>query len=239
MRSPVNGIHMDSKFRQHHVSCDWESLLLLGGRDIDLEPTFSRSKVQALKKMVSRLPEKSSYVTPQTPRTVESNKASRRLLKKFGECTGQELGVCEKNIVNDKMPRVKVEWEPKFANVLPQTPRKNRRSIRKLNIKLMGGNPQSAGEQEIAPSSPRTPRKQIRCRHCGGEHWSHRCSNKKRPEETQKKEETMLKDLPPTEPGPKKKKYKFDFKVRKEGFKRRGNPRWVASPRYTSNESTL
>lgn len=235
MRSPVTGLQLDSKFMNHQVSCDWESLLLLGGRDIDLEPTFSRSKVHALKQMVERLPEKSG-LAPNTPRTIESNVATRRKLKKFGECAGQENGVSEKFITSDQMPRVKIHWEPKFASAFPDTPRQRRRPD--IKIKLVGGVPHANPEEaEVVPKGPRTPRKQIRCRHCDGAHWSHRCPNKIRRQEPRVCERTdnKLSDLPPTEPGPKKKKYKFDFKVRKEGFKRKGNSRWVASPRYTSN----
>eukprot|EP00493_Phyllostaurus_siculus_P004355 UN04375 len=131
MRSPIASLQPQRE--QHQVS--WESLLVMGSHTIDLEPTFSRVKVQALKKIIERLPEK-SFIPPNTPRTQENNIARRRQLGKFGECSDQEIGVVEK-IVN-KMPRVKIEWEPKFAKTLPQTPR-NRRSIRDLSVKTCGG----------------------------------------------------------------------------------------------------
>lgn len=243
MRSPIASLQPQRE--QHQVS--WESLLMMGSHTIDLEPTFSRVKVQALKKIVERLPEK-SFIPPNTPRTQENNIARRRQLAKFGECNDQEIGVVEK-IVN-KMPRVKIEWEPKFAKTLPQTPR-NRRSIRDLSVKLVGGIPH-ANPTKPRPASPRTPRKQIRCRHCSGSHWSHRCPNKIRRRESlqaQKMPEpapapvpvalpassSVLSKDPPTEPGPKTRKYKFDFKVRREGFQRRGKSKWMPSPRYTAD----
>jgi len=241
MRSPVAGIQPSRE--QHQVS--WESLLMMGSSIIDPEPTFSRVKVQALKKIVERLPEK-SLNTPNTPRTQENNVQRRRKLPKFGECQGQENGVPERNITSDKMPRVKVEWEPRFAKTLPQTPR-GRRSIRDLSIKLVGGVPH-ANASKPKVSSPRTPRKEIRCRHCGKAHWSHRCPNKVRRRESllqQKmpdlppvvksdpaKDKSVLSSEPPTEPGPKTRKYKFDFKVRRDGFQRRGKSKWMASPRF-------
>merc|ERR1719230_1157269 len=111
MRSPVAGIQRSRE--QHHVS--WESLLMMGSSVIDSESNFSRVKVQDLKKIVERLPEKSLLVAPNTPRTQENNVQRRRKLAKFGECQGQENGVPERNITSDKMPRVKVDWEPRFA----------------------------------------------------------------------------------------------------------------------------
>lgn len=236
MRSPVAGIQPGRE--QHQVS--WESLLMMGSSNIDLEPTFSRVKVQALKRIVQRLPEKSLFA-PNTPRTQENNVSGRRHLTKFGECQNQQVGVVEK-IVN-KMPRVKVEWEPKFARTFPKTPR-GRRSIRDLTVKLVGGIPHAdPGKQKV--SSPRTPRKQIRCRHCKGSHWSHRCPNKIRRRESLKLQKmpekvepapastSILSTEPPTEPGEKKRKYKFDFKVRRDGFQRRGKSKWMPSPRFT------
>lgn len=245
MRSPVAVSSFSSRDREQQVS--WESLLMLGSHTIDLEPTFSRVKVQALKKIVEKLPEK-PLLTPNTPRTQENNIARRRQLTKFGECQKQEVGVVEK-IVN-KMPRVKIEWEPKFAKTLPQTPR-GRRSIRDLSVKLVGGIPH-ANPSKAKVSSPRTPRKQIRCRHCSGAHWSHRCPVKIRRRESLKQQKmpevcptaaasppeaapsnSILAKSPPDEPGPKTRKYKFDFKVRREGFQRRGKSKWMPSPRYT------
>jgi len=244
MRSPVAGIQPSRE--QHQVS--WESLLMMGSSIIDPEPTFSRVKVQALKKIVERLPEK-SIIAPNTPRTQENNVQKRRRLVKFGECQGQQNGVPERNITSDKMPRVKVEWEPRFAKTLPQTPR-GRRSIRNLSIKLVGGVPH-ANASKPKVSSPRTPRKEIRCRHCGAAHWSHRCPNKVRRRESllqQKmpdlpkevkadpaKDKSVLSSDPPTEPGPKTRKYKFDFKVRREGFQRRGKSKWMPSPRFRAD----
>jgi len=246
MRSPVAGIQPSRE--QHQVS--WESLLMMGSSIIDPEPTFSRVKVQALKKIVERLPEK-SIIAPNTPRTQENNVQKRRRLAKFGECQGQQTGVPERNITSDKMPRVKVEWEPRFAKTLPQTPRGRRsRSIRDLSIKLVGGVPH-ANASKPKVSSPRTPRKEIRCRHCGAAHWSHRCPNKVRRRESllqQKmpdlpkevkadpaKDKSVLSSDPPTEPGPKTRKYKFDFKVRREGFQRRGKSKWMPSPRFRAD----
>jgi len=240
MRSPVASLQPQRE--QHQVS--WESLLMMGSHTIDLEPTFSRVKVQALKKIVERLPEK-SFIPPNTPRTQENNIARRRQIAKFGECNDQEIGVVEK-IVN-KMPRVKITWEPKFAKTLPKTPR-DRRQIRDLNIKLVGGIPH-AMTSKPKPMSPRTPRKQIHCRHCEGNHWSHRCPNKVRRRESlrqqkmpEKKPEpipdtTDLSKDPPTEPEPKTRKYKFDFKVRRSSFQRRGKgkSKWMPSPRYTAD----
>jgi len=221
---------------------------MMGHSKIDLEPTFSRVKVQALKNLVKKLPEKSLY-TPNTPRTKENNVALRRHLKKFGECKEQEVGVVEK-IVN-KMPRVKIEWEPKFAKTLPQTPRARRsaRAVQDLSV-FVGGVPHAAPAKPKV-DSPRTPRKQIRCRHCQGPHWSHRCPVKIRRRESlrQQKMPDLTKEPeqpidpavkakePPTEPGPKTRKYKFDFKVRKEGFTRRtgGKSKWMPSPRFTAD----
>lgn len=217
----------------HSVS--WDSLLMMGSSMIDHDQSFSAAKVQALKKIVERLPE--SIIAPNTPRTLENAVTRRRRLAKFGDCEGQPLNQPEK--ITNKMPRVKIVWEPKFANQLPKTPRKS--VIRDLHVKLIGGIPAANQTTKLVRkvSSPRTPRNKISCRHCKGAHWSHRCPNKIRKEDsfqtvTVSRDTSLLSDKPPLQAGPKKKKYKFDFKVRKQGFQRRNKSKWVASPRYTN-----
>lgn len=219
---------------QHSVS--WDSLLMMGSSMIDQNPSFSAAKVQALKKIVERLPE--SIASPKTPRTLETAITRRRQLPKFGDCKGQPLGQPEK--ITNKMPRVKIVWESKFANQLPKTPRKSP-AIRDLHVNLIGGIPAANQTVKLVRkvSSPRTPRNKISCRHCKGAHWSHRCPNKIRNEDsfqrvTKSRDTSLLSEKPPTQAGPKKKKYKFDFKVRKQGFQRRNKSKWVASPRYTN-----
>lgn len=221
---------------KHSVS--WDSLLLMGSSMIDQNPSFSAAKVHALKKIVERLPE--SIAAPSTPRTLENAVTRRRQLAKFGDCKGQPLGQPEK--ITNKMPRVKVVWESKFANQLPKTPRKRKSAIRDLHVDaLIGGIPAANPTTKLVRkvSSPRTPRNKISCRHCKGAHWSHRCPNKIRKEDSFQKvakgrDTSLLSEKPPTVAGPKKKKYKFDFKVRKQGFQRRNKSKWVASPRYTN-----
>jgi len=216
---------------KHSVS--WDSLLMMGSSMIDQNPSFSAAKVQALKKIVERLPE--NIAAPSTPRTLENAITRRRQLPKFGDCKGQPLGQPEK--ITNKMPRVKVVWESKFA--VPNTPRKA--AIRDLHVNLIGGIPSANQTTKLVRkvSSPRTPRNKISCRHCKGAHWSHRCPNKIRKEEsfqkvTKSRDTSLLSEKPPMQAGPKKKKYKFDFKVRKQGFQRRNKSKWVASPRYTN-----
>jgi len=217
----------------HEIS--WDSLLTMGSTLIDQNISFSAKKVNSLKKIAQRLPERAHVVPPKTPGTLRSTIEERRQLPKFGACEGQDPNFVER--VVHKMPKVKIHWEGKFFPQLPKTKRAPRTDL----FILTGGIPAANSPVNMTvPESPRTPRNKIRCRHCGQAHWSHRCPNRSRNKRQPRKnnykkkkaDPALLSDSPPSAPAPKKKKYKFDFKVRHNSFKKRDNCKWVASPRY-------
>merc|ERR1712066_416260 len=200
---------------------------------------FSPAKVKALKTILEGVPKKIGQRRKTlTPRSLNRITNERREITKFGVCEGQENGCIETCI--QKMPRVKIKWSQKFEQFnIPdvKSPKEG------LKISLAGTIPSASNPayQVLKKAkSPRTPRSKIRCRHCEGQHWSHRCPNRIKKNESQSKQKiqnkgnnnSILSDTAPSKAGPKKKKYKFDFKVRKEGYKPRKECKWKASPRY-------
>lgn len=215
---------------------DMSSLLTLSSVYIDDNFSFSLGKVQKLKSLVARLPGAGAE-KPLTPRTLDKTIKTRRQTKKFGACAGQKPGEIEKFVT--KLPHIKPLWEERFKGFVPSTP--------KEQIGSQAKSPALERTRALSPvgkiavkkvSSPRTPKAKILCRHCKGPHFTMRCPNRSRNwrERKPKKNvgghyEGVLSDQPPTRPGPKKKNYKFDFKVRNGGYKN-VNSRWKTfSPR--------
>lgn len=222
----------------------WNSLLTVSSSLVDQKLSFSPAKIKALKQIVSRLPARGAKDEPNTPNTYQSNVERRRKLKKFGQCKGQHMGKVEP--LTQKMPKMKLRFEPKFAGCLPASPRTPRTGTMFVRPILTGGVPSAVPvlkrKQQQSTGSPRTPRAKIRCRHCKGGHWSHSCPNRIRENRSTSRRKTnntstsILSDAPPTKPGPKKKKYKFDFKVRTTGFQRKNHCKWLPSPRFRGNK---
>lgn len=157
----------------------WNSLLTVSSALVDQNMSFSPAKIKSLKQIASRLPTQGSKDVPNTPGTLTSNVERRRKLRKFGKCSGQQMGKVEPLV--RKMPKMKLRYEPKFQACSPASPKNTQLKFDlpiNINAKMRSINPEYARDLKTT-SSPRTPRAKIRCRHCGEQHWSHSCPNRK------------------------------------------------------------
>eukprot|EP00494_Astrolonche_serrata_P030312 UN30579 len=204
---------------------DLSSMLVLSDIYVDENASFGPSKVNAFKKMITNLPVQNEQ--PLTPRTLNSNVEKRRTLPKFGKCKDQPSGQLESFV--QKMPRIKAQWEPKFAKMIPATPKKIEiPPLKEFNVHGSSGSgegalsPLSPQQMNVrrnkATKSPKTPTTTIVCRYCKGKgHFSMRCPNKVRGSFRDKPKrnvggyyESILSEEPPRTAGPKKKNYRFD-----------------------------